>query len=84
LFADDEVLYCKIADNGVGRKKAAELKSKSASFHKSVGLRITADRIAKLQQNRVWVDYITINDLEYADGRAAATEVILKIPLMKG
>ena len=82
LFSEeDDMLYCKITDNGIGRKKAAELKSKSASAHKSMGLRITADRIARLQQNKVWIDYITVNDLIFPDGSAAGTEVILKIPL---
>jgi LytS/YehU family sensor histidine kinase len=81
LFPEDGMLYCKITDNGIGRKKASELKSKSVAAHKSLGLRITADRIARLQRNKVWIDYITINDLEYADGSPAGTEVILKIPI---
>jgi tetratricopeptide (TPR) repeat protein len=81
LFLEENTLFCKITDNGIGRRKAVELKSKSAASHKSMGLRITADRIARLQQNKVWVDYITVNDLEYADGSAAGTEVVLKIPL---
>src|SRR5207249_9715157 len=54
LFSEDNMLFCKITDNGIGRSKAAELKSKSASAHKSLGLRITADRIARLQQNKIW------------------------------
>jgi len=82
LFPEDGMLYCKITDNGIGRKKASELKSKSVAAHKSLGLRITADRIARLQQNKVWINYLTINDLKYADGSPAGTEVILKIPLM--
>ena len=81
LFQQEDMLFCKIIDNGIGRKRASELKSKSAASHKSMGLRITADRIARLQQNKVWIDYIAINDLQYADGSPAGTEVILKIPL---
>ena len=30
LFQQEDVLFCKITDDGIGRKKAAELKSKSA------------------------------------------------------
>src|SRR6266496_3688280 len=81
LFLEKEVLFCKITDDGIGRKKAAELKSKSASTHKSMGMRITGDRIAMLQQNKVWINYITVNDLILPDGSAAGTEVLLKIPL---
>src|SRR4030095_4196207 len=46
LFEEENLLCCKITDDGIGRKKASELKSKSASTHKSMGMRITADRIA--------------------------------------
>ena len=38
-------LYFKITDNGIGRKKASEIAGKSATKHKSMGLRITANRI---------------------------------------
>ncbi len=47
----DDVLCCKITDDGIGRI-AAELKIKSASIHKSMGMCITADRIAMLQQKK--------------------------------
>jgi SLT domain-containing protein len=77
---EDNIICCKITDDGIGRKKAAELKSKSASIHKSMGLKITADRIAMLNEkgNR---EAVTINDLVHPDGSAAGTEVNIKIPL---
>jgi LytS/YehU family sensor histidine kinase len=77
----DGLLLCKITDDGIGRKKAAELKSKSASMHKSMGMQITANRIAMLQQKKQLENYITINDLTLPDGSAGGTEVVLKIPL---
>src|SRR6266542_35521 len=63
LFLEKEVLFCKITDDGIGRKKAAELKSKSASTHKSMGMRITGDRIAMLQQQKQNGTSISITDL---------------------
>ena len=48
---EKDYLYLKITDNGIGRKKAAELASKSATKHKSMGLRITKDRITMLQKS---------------------------------
>jgi LytS/YehU family sensor histidine kinase len=78
---EQDVLVCAIRDNGVGRKKAAELKSKSAATHKSMGMRITADRIALLKQKKQSDNYITIHDLTLPDGSAGGTEVLLKIPL---
>ena len=80
LYTKDEFLFCKIADDGIGRKKAAELKSKSALSYKSMGMSITADRIAMLQQQDQLGTHIVINDLVLADGSAGGTEVIIKIP----
>jgi LytS/YehU family sensor histidine kinase len=80
LYTGDEFLFCKIADDGIGRKRAAELKSKSALSYKSMGMSITADRIAILQQQDQLGTHIVINDLVLPDGSAGGTEVIIKIP----
>jgi ligand-binding sensor domain-containing protein len=71
-------LQIKISDDGIGRKKAGELKSKSAETHKSMGLKITEDRIAMMskEENK---GVVVINDLVHADGTAAGTEVMIKI-----
>jgi hypothetical protein len=74
---------CTITDNGVGREQAELLKSKSATKHKSMGLRITADRIAMLQSSNGIESPVTINDLVNADGNAAGTEVIIKMPVIQ-
>jgi len=81
LYGEDELLCCKITDDGVGRKKAVELKSKSASTHKSLGMQITADRIAKLRKDELSVAQVEITDLILPDGTPGGTEVLLKIPL---
>ena len=76
---NDHLLF-KITDDGIGRKQSAALASKSATRHKSMGLRITADRIAMLQSSGTKESAVTINDLVNADGSAAGTEVMIKIP----
>ncbi len=81
LFEEENWLCCKITDDGIGRKKAAELKSKSVSTHKSLGMQITADRIALLQKVNEPTTQIKIKDLILPDGSAGGTEVLLKIPL---
>jgi hypothetical protein len=81
LFQQDDFLCCKIADDGIGRKKASELKSKSSSTHKSMGMQITASRIEMLQQKKHLDASIKITDLVLADGSAGGTEVLLKIPV---
>jgi tetratricopeptide (TPR) repeat protein len=80
LYAEDEILFCIITDDGIGRKKAAELKSKS-STHKSMGIKITENRIAMMQLNGDNKS-VEIKDLVYADGSAAGTEVVLRIPIV--
>jgi len=79
---DQDHLYIKITDNGIGRKKAAELASKSAAKHKSMGLRITKDRIAMLQKSNGGESPVEIIDLANEDGSAAGTEVIIKMPVI--
>jgi len=80
VYQHEEILFCKITDDGIGRKKAAELKSKSASKHKSMGMRITADRIAMLQLQQKETS-ITITDLLLANGNPGGTEVVIEIPV---
>ena len=75
-------LYFKVTDNGIGRQKAAELASKSATKHKSMGLKITAHRIAMMQNSGDNESAVTINDLIEQDGTAAGTEVNIKMPVL--
>jgi ligand-binding sensor domain-containing protein len=80
-YENEEVLCCKITDNGVGRTRSAELQLKSPSPHKSMGLSITEERI-KLLQPAIKVDpVINITDLVLSDGTAGGTEVLLRIPV---
>jgi LytS/YehU family sensor histidine kinase len=80
LFEEENMLCCKITDDGVGRKRATELKSKSASTHKSMGMQNTADRIAMLHKVKELTTQIQIADVKLPDGSAGGTELLLKIP----
>ncbi|CAN5705552.1 hypothetical protein BH10BAC2_BH10BAC2_42910 [soil metagenome] len=82
LFKEEDMLCCKITDDGVGRKKATALKSQSTSTYKSMGMSITADRIAMLSQQNPLQSTVHVTDIILPDGNAAGTEVLLKIPLM--
>jgi len=82
ISQENDHLYFKVADNGIGRKKASELASKSATRHKSAGLRITANRIAMIQKANGLESPVKINDLAEPDGTAAGTEVIIKMPVL--
>jgi tetratricopeptide (TPR) repeat protein len=76
----ESMLQCIIEDNGIGRRRAAELKSKSASFKKSMGMEITASRLQLLYTGENGDTALKIIDLEDEKGEAAGTRVILRIP----
>ena len=81
LYQQEGMLFCKISDDGVGRRRAAQYKNKSASTPKSLGMRITADRIALLQDGKQHNTCISVNDVILPDGSPGGTEVLLKIPV---
>jgi tetratricopeptide (TPR) repeat protein len=78
----DSTLICTITDDGIGRKKAAEFKNKSGK-HKSMGMKITESRIAMMQKMNGENKSVEIRDLVDAEGNAAGTEVVLKIPVIE-
>jgi anti-sigma regulatory factor (Ser/Thr protein kinase) len=80
ISREDEHLFVRITDDGVGRKQSASFRSKSATLHKPMGLRITEERIAMMERSFGRESNVTINDLVLPDGRPAGTEVTLKIP----
>jgi ligand-binding sensor domain-containing protein len=82
LGEKDGQLFFKITDNGIGRNRAAAFGSKSATKHKSMGMQITRERIAKLQRLGAKESSVMIYDLLLMDGSAGGTEVIIKIPVM--
>jgi hypothetical protein len=82
LFQQKNLLCCRVRDDGIGRRKATKLKSKSASAHKSMGMQITASRIEILQQQKKLDAQIKITDLILPDGNDGGTEVFLKIPVV--
>jgi ligand-binding sensor domain-containing protein len=81
LIKEGDWLCCIIRDDGIGRQRARELKSKSANTHKSMGMHITAGRIDLLKNPGPNQPAITIKDLVFPDGTAGGTEVIIKIPI---
>ena len=75
------MLECIIEDNGVGREMARELKSKSASGSKSLGMKLTESRLALLNKHSNWGASVEIEDLLSPPGQASGTRVTLRIPV---
>ncbi len=77
----DDLLTCIVRDNGVGRRRAGMLKSKSAEKHKSMGLQITAERMALLTGPGEPQPFFQIEDLYDETGDPAGTQVTLTIKI---
>jgi tetratricopeptide (TPR) repeat protein len=75
----EETLYCIVKDNGIGRKKASELKSQLAANHKSMGLQITKERLAVMGINHSNEQPVEIEDLYDENGLAVGTQVTIKV-----
>ena len=82
LEQQEATLFCKIIDDGIGRKKSAESKNKFSSGGKSLGMRITANRIANLKNDAQDNNQIEVTDIVREDGSSGGTEVLLKIPVL--
>jgi sensor histidine kinase YesM len=80
-FASEEgVLTCVISDNGIGRNKAALIKSNPVEKQPSMGLQITTERLALLCKGTPVQSFFNIDDVTDDEGYVAGTRVTLKIP----
>jgi LytS/YehU family sensor histidine kinase len=80
-MAGDTMLQCIIEDNGIGREKAKELKSKTATSRKSLGMQLTENRLSLLNKHAELNASVEIVDLQNGGSEALGTKVILKIPV---
>ncbi|QHV96439.1 ligand-binding sensor domain-containing protein [Spirosoma endbachense] len=74
-------LECVVDDDGVGRQRAGELKSKTVSSHKSVGLRVTEDRLHLLGQRSGQQTQVRVIDKKNEMNEPLGTRVIIALPL---
>ena len=79
LSIEEGHLRCIITDNGVGREKANELKSKFNGKQKSLGLKITTERLALFNNERSVHDFYKTEDVLDANRNVAGTKVTLNI-----
>lgn len=76
FWLEQELLYCSIKDNGVGRTRSAQLRE---AKHRSFSTEANADRLALIQERFKKKVGVQIIDLKEAD-RALGTEVRISIP----
>ena len=75
----DELL-CTIEDNGVGRAKAQLLRERSIMDHKSLGMKITEERLQLRRLDRTR-QCIQITDLKDSLNHPVGTRVVIHIPI---
>ncbi len=79
LSSKNDVLQCEIIDNGVGRTRAAELKSKTSETHKSFGLKMTTERLALFNSSSKENSCFHVEDIFDVHGAPAGTKITLQI-----
>jgi hypothetical protein len=80
---DDQFIICEVTDNGIGRKRAGEIKQmKSLDIkHHSRGMQLIKDKIDILKQQFKSDVSIEIDDVKNKNGETSGTSVIIKLPL---
>lgn len=82
IFLQDKMLLCIVEDNGVGRQKAMEIKTRKQGTHQSVGIKVTEERIKLIKEisdnKNTSVEVI---DLQGYEKEALGTKVIIKLPV---
>lgn len=74
-------LVCEVEDNGIGRIKAMEIKSKQTNVHKSLGTKITENRLSLLNLIYHRKFKVVYHDLKDSLGRGNGTRVDIFIPV---
>jgi hypothetical protein len=79
---EKNTIVCSVIDNGIGREKAREMRQLSnRKDHKSLGMKITHDRLELINRLNNSQLSLTITDLYKEDGSAAGTRVDIFIPV---
>jgi hypothetical protein len=79
FVGQEDNLYCTITDNGVGRKKAKELKTVKDHDHQSIGLKVTSERLSIFNEEKNVQTSLEIEDLINVTGDAVGTRVSIRI-----
>jgi len=75
------LLQCQIRDNGVGRKRAAELRQTKQPGHQSVAMGVTRERLEAMKNGASYAA-LDIQDLTNNQGEVLGTQVLVKMPFI--
>lgn len=81
IFIKNNYIVCRITDDGIGRVKSGEIKRTTpGNLHKSLGMKITSERVRILNDiNRSDLS-VSVTDLQDESGHSNGTMVELYIP----
>lgn len=79
IMKENEYLHCVIRDDGIGRAKAGELNKGSAKKEKSMGLKITTERLSLFNQDKEGHTFYEIDDVTDENGDVTGTKVSVRI-----
>jgi tetratricopeptide (TPR) repeat protein len=74
-----QVMVCMITDNGIGRKRAAEIKKQAGDNQISFGHKLTTERLALFNNSKNASGSFVIEDIKDAEGNVTGTRVLLQI-----
>lgn len=77
------MVKCTIEDNGIGREKAAEIKKEKNASHKSLGTKITENRLRLI--NSLYGSDMSVSFIDLKDeiGKASGTRVEICFPVIE-
>lgn len=82
IVQNEHHIICRISDNGIGRKRSAQLRTSSGQpGHESMGMKITSDRLEVLNRIRHSDLSVKISDLPDEAGSPEGTMVEIFIPI---
>jgi LytS/YehU family sensor histidine kinase len=78
----NQYLECVVEDDGIGRQKAVELTSKTMPSHKSVGLKVTEERLELISQRSGKEARVNVIDKVDEANEPTGTRIVIQLPLM--
>ncbi|WP_170837006.1 histidine kinase [Aquimarina amphilecti] len=84
LHKEQDMVICKVVDNGIGREASEQLKKKATDVsHLSIATENTNERLDILNKIVKGQSNIVINDLYDTNHKSLGTEVIITLPIVK-
>ena len=77
----DDILKITITDNGIGREKSLEIRSRKLLNRKSYGLKLTEERLQIFDPGNTSGSEFEFFDLKNADGEAIGTKVVVRLAI---